>query len=168
MNFYKYDSMLRQHSTKSFFSLLYFRKGNIQYLLGIIGTIIGFVSFVFPFKYFLKFNKNYMHNRYWLMLCIILVLANPHFYDYDLIILFLSLIIIINYLIKNKIIGINIILIISSLLLIMILFSSLVLFIRLQISVLIFWYVLIISFLNIKTEKIFPLNFFLNMQQEKK
>ena len=69
----------------------YFKKGNIQYLLGNIGTVIGFLSFLFPFIYFLKFNKNYMHNRYWLMLCIILVLANPHFYDYDLIILFLPL-----------------------------------------------------------------------------
>ncbi len=167
MSFYKYDSMLRQHSTKSFLSLLCSKKGSLQYLSGDIGTLIGFCSYIFPLIFFLKFRKNYMHNRYWLMLCIILAIANPHIYDYDLIILFLPLMILINYLIKCKISASSILSIISSLFLIIILFSSLLIFIRLQISILIFWYILIISFINIKAEKIFPLNFILNMEIKK-
>ncbi|MBN2547277.1 MAG: DUF2029 domain-containing protein [Spirochaetes bacterium] len=167
LNLYRYDSMFRQHSTKAFFSFLYFKKGNLQYLFGDIGTAVGFISFLFPFIFFLRFKKGYMHNRYWLMLCLILVLANPHIYDYDLIILFLPLLIIINYLIRYKFSSYNILIIISGMTLIMILFSALSKFIRLQISVIIFWYILIMCFLSIKLKNIFPLNFFLNMQDKK-
>ena len=93
----------RQHSTETFFQLLY-NRGITGKILSAAGLIIGCLALALPGLYKFRSKLHFSAGRFWFTIPIVMVLANPHMFDYDLVILLLPLGIAIQKLYKS---GVN-------------------------------------------------------------
>jgi len=85
-----------------------------------------------------------------------LVLANPNTFDFDLIVLALPIIVFFNYAIIDRISGKNIIIMFSLFFAIVIVSSAVSFITRLQLSVPIFYFFMVNSFLGVRIKEYFP------------
>lgn len=90
----------RQHSTSTFLRQIY-PADKMPYLLQLIAMGLGAMTMAAPLVYRFLHKKAPSVNRDFFFLTLILALANPHFFDYDAVILVLPLMISFNYFIRS-------------------------------------------------------------------
>ena len=134
--------MSRQYSNRSFFYPMFtgYNIGNIiEYILIRIGMFAIFAPIIYSFFH----KKNFSRNSFWLILTIAIVLASPYIYNFDLIILFLPLVIFLNLMLADRVLYKYIILILISFCLGFVVFYILCMFIHIQIFTAVLWFFLI-------------------------
>ncbi|HOF02133.1 MAG TPA: glycosyltransferase family 87 protein [Spirochaetota bacterium] len=149
------NMLYRQHSVKSFFHLFY-STGSVGKVLSAVGLIVGITSIIFPILYSIVHKSNFSRNSFWTTMILSLVLANPNTFDFDLIVLALPIIVFFNYAIIDRISGKNIIIMFSLFFAIVIVSSAVSFITRLQLSVPIFYFFMVNSFLGVRIKEYFP------------
>jgi len=124
-----------------------------------ISMLFGLLALLPPIIYSFFHKNNFSRNSYWVILSIALVLANPYFFIFDLIILIVPLLIVINLMLADRVQYKYIILILISFSLIIIAIFILSLIILIQLFALILWFFMINGMLAVRIRKYTPRNF---------
>lgn len=143
-NFFDKDIMINfgQYSKRMFFYPLY--SGNqIITIINYLFILAGLLAIVFPCIYSYIHKKQFSRNSFWFVLTISIVLASPYLYNYDLIVLFLPLIILINLMLADRVVNKYIIIMLISFCVLIISCFLIKIFIHIQLFAPILWFFLI-------------------------
>ncbi len=159
-NFFDREIMINfgQYSKRMFFYPLY-TSNNLITIINYLFILVGLLAIVFPCIYSYIHKKQFSRNSFWFVLTISIVLASPYLYNYDLIILFLPLIILINLMLADRVINKYIIIMLASFCIIIISCFLINIFIHIQFFAPVLWFFLINSTIGKRIRNYTPKTF---------
>lgn len=93
---------IKQNSGKAYFYPMN-AKNNLLLTMQYIITLFGMSSIIAPIIYSFNHSKDFSRNSYWFIFTITFVLASPYLYNYELIILALPMLILLNLLLADRV-----------------------------------------------------------------
>ena len=143
-NFFEKDTMIHfgQYSKRMFFYPI-FSTNKIIIIINYIFVLTGLLAIILPCVYSYLNKNQFSRNSFWFIFTISIVLASPYLYNFDLIILFLPLTILINLMLADRVLNKYIIIMLISFCICVISCFLINIFFHIQLLVPILWFFLI-------------------------
>lgn len=150
--------LIKQNSGKIYFYTMS-SKNEILLTIEYIFCLIGMFSLLCPIIYSFNNTKNFSRNSFWFIFTLTFVLASPYLYNYELIILALPIIILLNLMFADRVSGKVIIISIFLFTIIMSLLYFLSYIIYLPLLSIVLWFFLINAVIGKRIKHYMPKNF---------